>query len=288
MQISVNDALCYALQHHAAGRLDDAAALYEAILRVVPQQAQVKALQHQLALQKGLQASVRASREQCEPFYLPNQTCQVRGLGALLEHHLGRKTDGRFVEVGAFDGATTSNTEFLADLGWSGLYIEPVPEYARLCLKRHRHSIGIEVAQYAVGSTEQDIEIFVAGVLTTAAPTVRDMYATIDWAKTLHAQGKTITVPQRRLETLLETYQVPPGFDLLVIDVEGRELDVMHSFDLTHWKPKMAIAELSDDHPDLKSDDVTSAGSRKVREIFSAAGYREVYRDTINTVFVRG
>ena len=40
---------------------------------------------------------------------------------------------GTFVEVGAFDGWSYSHTVCLAQLGWRGLYIEPVPEHAALC-----------------------------------------------------------------------------------------------------------------------------------------------------------
>ena len=45
---------------------------------------------------------------------------------------------GTFVEIGAYDGESFSNTSFLADLGWNGLYVEPVPKFAALCRARHR------------------------------------------------------------------------------------------------------------------------------------------------------
>ena len=41
----------------------------------------------------------------------------------------GKKTDGFFVEVGAFDGLSWSNTNCLVKNNWSGIYIEPVKRY---------------------------------------------------------------------------------------------------------------------------------------------------------------
>jgi len=37
------------------------------------------------------------------------------------------KTNGVFVDIGANDGVTFSNTYLLEKLGWSGLVIEPIP-----------------------------------------------------------------------------------------------------------------------------------------------------------------
>ena len=63
-------------------------------------------------------------------------TCQIPGLR---DHYrsLGLSGDGFFVEIGGFDGETWSNTSFLADEGWTGLYVEPVPGHARMIVARH-------------------------------------------------------------------------------------------------------------------------------------------------------
>ena len=48
--------------------------------------------------------------------------------------------------------------------------------------------------------------------------------------------------------TYLKNYNVPYEFDLLVVDVEGKEDEVFYSFNFKEWKPKMIIVELVDDH----------------------------------------
>lgn len=48
------------------------------------------------------------------------------GEGAfIVEHFAGRV--GRFLDIGAFDGVTLSNTRMLYDAGWSGVLVEPDP-----------------------------------------------------------------------------------------------------------------------------------------------------------------
>jgi len=58
-------------------------------------------------------------------------------LGGLYELMFGERRDGSFVEVGAFDGETYGNTACLADLGWRGVYVEPVAKACERCRARH-------------------------------------------------------------------------------------------------------------------------------------------------------
>lgn len=229
--------------------------------------------------------------------YIPDPTCQIPVLGSLLEGLLGFRRKGTFVEVGAFDGQTFSNTSFLADLGWHGVYIEPVPHFAAACAARHAANPNINVVQCAVGPDETVLTLELRGPLTTADSAMAQAYDQIVWAPAMaqisghviapeSAQnGDSITVPQRRLEDILGETGVPLGFDLLVVDVEGGEDGVFASFDLALWRPKVVIVELEDGHPSMTAFPEITVRARTVRERILAAGYREVYRDNVNTVF---
>ena len=70
-------------------------------------------------------------------YYTVNDDCQIPLLDWLYDRHFGLINDGQFVEFGAFDGEYVSNTCFLADMDWRGLYVEPVPEYFEKCRARH-------------------------------------------------------------------------------------------------------------------------------------------------------
>lgn len=54
----------------------------------------------------------------------------------ILEFFKGRI--GRFLDIGAYDGVTFSNTRALLELGWHGVLVEPNPESVVLLLKSVR------------------------------------------------------------------------------------------------------------------------------------------------------
>ena len=45
----------------------------------------------------------------------------------LNENYFKNKLTGTFVDIGAHDGNTYSNSKFFENLGWSGLCVEPIP-----------------------------------------------------------------------------------------------------------------------------------------------------------------
>jgi len=64
-----------------------------------------------------------------------SKSCQIPNLKKIYREIFGDCAFGTFVEVGAFDGESFSNTSGLADFGWRGLYIEPISEFAIQCKK---------------------------------------------------------------------------------------------------------------------------------------------------------
>jgi hypothetical protein len=86
------------------------------------------------------------------------------------------------------------------------------------------------------------------------------------------------------LDHLLESADIPPGFDVLVVDVEGLEPAVFAGFTLSKWRPQMMIVELVDTHPELTA---TRRPDATLGRSLAGAGYSVVYKDAINTVFVR-
>lgn len=211
-------------------------------------------------------------------------TCQLEGLPVLLETHLGYKTDGVFVEVGAMDGFTWSNTYGLAALGWRGMYVEPQPEYAQKCRENHAGHPGVVTEQVACGPYPGHARLYLGGSTSTLSRDTVDVYRKIP---TLSFAGldrnKWIDVDVLPLDMLLLKHGFAAGFDLLVVDTEGTELDVLRGFDLECWRPRMAIIEV---HEDLAQPEM-SWKAIPVGQLFARHGYRKVHHDTINTVWVR-
>jgi len=217
--------------------------------------------------------------------YYPQQpSCQIPELWFIFERFLGRREAGTFVEVGAYDGVFVSNTWGLAARGWHGWMVEPVPQVAALCRSKHAEHHNVKVVEQAIGSAGQDeVRLFVAGTLTTANADAFREYLDLEWAQS-SLTGEEIVVSCGTLDAFLAKQRVPVGFDVLVVDVEGFETEVFSGLDLAAWRPALLVVELVELHPDL------SHGAGKdalLCEAIQASGYRVVFKDQINTVFVR-
>jgi FkbM family methyltransferase len=150
---------------------------------------------------------------------------------------------GTFVEAGAHDGYTQSNTYFLErHLGWSGLLVEAIPELeARARARRGRsHVVGCAL----VGPSFE---------ASTARVSFGDLMSTVgDDAR--HAAGGlavtgrraySVEVPAKTLESVLDETAMQ-AIDLLVLDVEGHELDVLAGLDLARHAPRYMLIEALD------------------------------------------
>tara|TARA_B100000579_G_scaffold145472_1_gene118046 strand:+ start:41 stop:331 length:291 start_codon:yes stop_codon:yes gene_type:complete len=90
-----------------------------------------------------------------------------------------------------------------------------------------------------------------------------------------------------RLDTLMEKLESPKEFDVLVVDVEGKEAEVFETFELDEWKPKMLIIELEDEHPSFQKYEDLVNRIKDLRQYIHNKGYIEIFKDHINTVFIR-
>jgi FkbM family methyltransferase len=216
-------------------------------------------------------------------YYEQQESCQVPHLDFLFQFFLGRKESGVFVEIGAHDGVNCSNTWGIARRGWAGYLVEAIPEYAEKCRQNHKDHTNVIVEQIAIGAIEgEEVTFNIGGQLTTANTELNLEYKNISWAKSVITSSQ-VKVATKRLDTFLEERGIDPTFDLLVIDVEGFEAQVFSGFELSKWVPKMLIVELTDTHPDLRTN--ANSDAYLGQEILSN-NYQIVYKDCINTVFV--
>ena len=59
----------------------------------------------------------------------------------LLWHFCNFKEAGFFLDVGAYDGVTISNTKSFEDQGWTGICAEPHPDYFVVCQQVRRRAV---------------------------------------------------------------------------------------------------------------------------------------------------
>jgi len=169
---------------------------------------------------------------------------------ALLVNHFKA---GFFIEIGANDGFTLSNTVYLErHFGWEGLLIEANPKYAESLARRNAKTVMLAILEEAGKVNFRDAGLY-GGV-----------EATLDNAN----PGKTkdcevITVSGVRLLSVLEDFKAPKLIDFISIDVEGGELPIVKQLcEIKEFRFKSGCIEHNlrmDDYHDMKSQ-LTQAG----------------------------
>ncbi len=215
--------------------------------------------------------------------YNVSSSCQISNLNQIYRKYFGYPSNGVFVEIGAYDGESFSNTSCLADHGWKGLYIEPIKEYCEYCAQRHVNN-NVKIINCSVGSIEGEINFYKNGALSTSNQRQIDIYNTLNWAK--KDQFINCKINQYRLENILFDQNIYPNFDILVVDVEGNEEDIFNSFNLNFWAPKMLIVELIDNHIEFKQFDNFTNKCKILRNKIIESNYSEIYSDNINSIFI--
>jgi FkbM family methyltransferase len=144
---------------------------------------------------------------------------------------------GFFVDIGAGDPCEGSLTKNLSDrLGWRGINVEPQPDmFARLCAARP-NDINLCLAVGSKPGMTCFYRLYDNQGMSTLCPTVATSHRVAGWSIE-ELQVEVVT-----LEHVLAAY-AKPEFDLLKIDVEGMEIDVLASFDLTKWRPRVLVIE---------------------------------------------
>jgi FkbM family methyltransferase len=217
-------------------------------------------------------------------FYPITKTCQIPQLHLIYEQYFGRRKNGTFVEIGAFDGEYVSNTSGLADIGWKGIYVEPVTDFFEKCKTRHRNNDNVKVVNIAIGDTEGHLTIHKGGPLSTASRQMKDNFKNLEWAKDHFLKEESLTVTMTTLDNLLFEHKIQRQFEILVIDVEGFEWNVLKNFDISNWQPQMVIIELHD-----QNDDYFHIRERckKIVRYFDDSYYKIIWKDFTNTIYVK-
>lgn len=213
--------------------------------------------------------------------YLESPTCQIENLLDLYAEHIGYKIDGVFVEIGAHDGLNWSNTWGLGMAGWRGLAVEANPQYADACRATYATRPNVETVCVAVGREAGTANLYLSGSTSTIVPEIVDFYNSYG-----PLQGgsldRYIPVQVVTLDSLLSERNWPARYDVLVVDVEGAELDVLEGYTLPRWRPTLAIVET---HALLDYAPLAERAA-PINAYFARHGYALVQADTVNSVYV--
>jgi FkbM family methyltransferase len=145
----------------------------------------------------------------------------------LVERVFCKRTAGYFVDVGAGDGCTHSNTYVLeTDYGWTGILIEANPAYVA-ALSENRRSV---VVLSCVDSEARDVSFLCFGHMGGIVADDTD-YASQKRDGFLRRHADKITCMRAQaLVDILDASGAPRRIQYLNIDVEGAEARILAEF----------------------------------------------------------
>lgn len=154
------------------------------------------------------------------------------------------KTEGCFIEAGACDGITQSNTLYLEFYkNWNGALIEPVHEQWYKCfVNRSKNTMVLNGALVAPDYPSTAIEMIYTPGCAGLLSVVNDANAS-KLMERAREPGIHVLAPCFTLGYILNLYFQNKVIDLLVLDVEGYELNALKGVDLTVFHIEYILVE---------------------------------------------
>ncbi len=181
-----------------------------------------------------------------------------------------KQDHGFFVDVGANDGITGSNSKLFELQGWDGLMVEANEDHRDILSHRRWKT------EFTAVSSEDQVEFNIVKGLGNLHGLSR-----IDACDKFHEHvkeqgGEVIkkTMPAKTLTRILEENDVKSEFDILSIDVEGHELPVLQTLDLKKFRPRLLLIE-----------DNSKGEDQRVRDYLKTQGYCRVCRIGVNEIY---
>ena len=174
---------------------------------------------------------------------------------------VGPQKSGFFVEFGATNGKTLSNTFLLEKhFGWTGILCEPGRAWLPELQKNRTAKIDIRCvysnSELMVKFLETDM-----GELSTI-----EGFGGDDEHSGIRLVNQSYEVVTVSLLDLLNFHDAPKHIDFLSIDTEGSEFEILDAFDFSQY----SFGAIAVEH--------NYSGSReKVRDLLLSNGYRQVY-----------
>lgn len=157
-------------------------------------------------------------------------------------------SDGFFIELGAHDGVTQSNTFYYEKkYNWKGILIEPVPKLFNYC-KKYRSNKNLYFCNACVSFdfNKDKVKLIYSNLMTTAVDLTSDDYRKkhlADPELNFFEKNNYFYANARTLNSILKESKAPNIIDFFSLDVEGAEFDVLYGIDFSIYNFKYIIIE---------------------------------------------
>lgn len=168
-----------------------------------------------------------------------------------VDDYFNHKENGVFIEIGAHDGVSCSNTKFFEEFrNWTGICIEPGPvEFEKL--KQNRTSININacVSNYDGQSEYTYIEGRSMMLSGLSEDYIESHERRIEYETDLYGDKvNKIAIPVFKLQTILDNHGIF-NIDYCSIDTEGSEYNIIRSIDFD--KTNIKIFSIENNYGDV-------------------------------------
>lgn len=190
---------------------------------------------------------------------------------AILWHEFFRGLcQGRYIELGALDGITFSNTHlFSKGLNWTGVLIEASPSNYRKLLQNRQQD---ELHHSAICKSSRMVHVIdngaVGGIYEFMPKSFRRQW---------HPRVKEADMSAVKCQPLVDILRPHSFFDFLSLDVEGGELQVLETVDFSQVKFGVIFFE-ADGHNPLKNE--------ATKSYLQAQGYRHLFTKQRSAWFI--
>lgn len=160
---------------------------------------------------------------------------------SLIREYFDQRKNGFFVDVGANDPTEINSQSYHLEtlLDWSGVLVEPNPQFAKRCIDERPNSTSFQCACVAVDN-HPEITLYIPLRDGAEVNTHAGIDKNIDDFN--YTEHNEITVPAKTLNAILNEVQAGE-IDLLSVDVEGAELEVLRGLNIEKYKPKLILLE---------------------------------------------
>jgi FkbM family methyltransferase len=175
----------------------------------------------------------------------------------------GNSPSGFFVEFGAADGVSLSNTHLLeTQLGWTGILSEPARGWHN-ALENNRQCIIDKRCVWSNTGERISFKEVEVGELSTV-----ESFSGSDGHAKDRRQGITYEVETVSLLDLLREHHAPKIIDYLSIDTEGSEFEILRAFDFSEFSFRVITVEHN-----------FTPMREKIHQLLTRNGYRRVLEE---------
>jgi FkbM family methyltransferase len=151
------------------------------------------------------------------------------------------KNDGYFVDIGAHNGISLSNTKFLEELGWTGICIEPHPNVFKQLVENRK----CEKINCALWENDTKVNFLSLSGYTEMLSGIYESYDSRHYNRILNelkiygGNSEMIEIDAKKFESVVTRKKI----DFLSIDTEGSELQILGMINFDEYDIKVICVE---------------------------------------------